>query len=444
MVAAAALLILLGAVWFLWRLLRRLWRAPAATKDYLRFRRGRRGYESLSRGIIAAGAGDAAAAQRHAELAARGLADEPLAKLLTAQAAQLRGDRIAVKNAFEAMLAHRDTESLGLRGLFAEARQTGDMAKAREYAERAMKLNPSLGWASTALLSLQSSAKDWSAAAVTLEKQRKSGAIDVMTANRKRAALLTAEALSLETSDRDRAFALASEAHKLDSALVPAALVAARIESGRGNLRKAMKILRRTWQNSPHVALAEAAAFAKPGDTPENRLARIRDLISLNAGGDEGKVALARAAISARQWTEARRVLEPLIEQRPQARVCALMADLEEGETNDRGRAREWLARAMRAAPDPMWVADGVASPVWMPVSPVTGEIGVCEWKAPFEPLAAAEETPAAIEAAAPPPPEIPKPAVLPQKPQTIATTLRQPDDPGIGDGQEPKVPTAG
>ena len=39
----------------------------------------------------------------------------------------------------------------------------------------------------------------------------------------------------------------------------------------------------------------------------------------------------------------------------------------------DKGRAREWLARAVRAPSDPMWVIDGAASPYWTPISPVTG-----------------------------------------------------------------------
>jgi HemY protein len=109
------------------------------------------------------------------------------------------------------------------------------------------------------------------------------------------------------------------------------------------------------------------------------------------------------------------------------------MAELEEAETGDRGRAREWLARAMRAAPDPLWVADGVASPLWMPVSPVTGEIGVSEWKPPFEALSAAEDAPQPPEPTPPasPLPDSPKPMPSPPKPQPVAPPLRQPDDPG-------------
>ena len=65
-----------------------------------------------------------------------------------------------------------------------------------------------------------------------------------------------------------------------------------------------------------------------------------------------------------------------------------LMAELEEAETGDRGRAREWLARAVRAPRDPAWTADGVVLEKWAPVSPVTGRIDAVEWKVPVAELA--------------------------------------------------------
>jgi HemY protein len=59
------------------------------------------------------------------------------------------------------------------------------------------------------------------------------------------------------------------------------------------------------------------------------------------------------------------------------------MAEIEEAE-GDVGRSREWLARAMRAAPDPVWTADGVVSEHWLPVSPVTGRLDAFQWKVPI------------------------------------------------------------
>ena len=426
--AAAIALIALVLLLYLWGLFRRLWRSPRSMGEYWRFRKNRKGYESLSRGIIAAGAGDAAAASRHAAIAGNALADEPLVNVLAAQAAQLKGDRASVKRIFEAMTKSPDTEALGLRGLFSEARQAGDTTTAKIYAERALKLNPRLAWASASVLQLQSLSKDWPGAAATLAQQAKSGLLTGEDGNRKQAAMLAAEALALEDSERARALALATRAHKLDPGLVPAALVAARIHIAQGSPRKASRVLRNAWNRSPHPDLAEVHAHLKPGDGPDARFERVRDLVKENSSGLESAYALARAAAVAQRWDVARKALEPFLGNQPQARFCVLMADLEEAQ-GDKGRAREWLARAVRAPRDPMWVSDGVASPRWTPVSPVSGEIIPCEWKSPFEMPADDKRIPERepVRAIAPVQPQV-KPVEIPRTVEYV----RPPDDPGL------------
>lgn len=418
------------AIWFLWSLFRRLWASPQSVQRYLAFRKNRKGYESLSRGIVAAGAGDAAAAAKHAAIAGNALSDEPLVNVLAAQAAQLKGDRAAVKRIFESMTKSPDTEVLGLRGLFVEARQAGDMAAARRHAERGLALNPRLSWAAAAALQLQAAAADWTAAAATLSQQIKLGLMTPDEGNRKLAAVLAAGALAAEERDRPKALELAQKAHKLDPGLVPAAVAAARLLSAQTSTRKASKILKEAWRRSPHPDIADLEAHLIPGESPEDRLDRVRDLLKEDKGGLEGAVALARAAVKAKQWPAARAALEPWLDGRPQARVCALMADIEEAE-GDRGRAREWLSRAISAPRDPIWVSDGVASPRWMPVSPVTSEIVPCEWKAPFEmPETLEADLPSAV-------PELPAPDTLKldapklEAPKMV-TPQRPPDDPGL------------
>ena len=427
-VGVAAALLMVIALWFLWSLFRKLWRSPKTASDYLRFRKNRKGYESLSRGIIAAGAGDAAAAHKHAAIAGNALADEPLVNVLAAQAAQLKGDRVAVKRIFEAMAKSPDTEALGLRGLFAEARQSGDLAAAKAHAERALKISPRLAWASTAVLQLQSAAKDWAGAAATLTQQSKSGLLGAGDAKRKQAAMLAARAISLEDKQKAAALDLALRAHKLDPALVPATLVAARIHIADGSPRKASRIIHETWRLSPHPDLAEVYAHVKPGTGPEARFERVRDLVGQSPGGLEGAYSLARAAALAQRWDVARKALEPHLEDRPQARICALMADIEEAQ-GDKGRAREWLARAVKAPHDPIWVSDGVAGPRWTPISPVSGEIVPCEWKVPYETPGDDATAPLAIAVT----------KTSPQPAARIATAkavekLPLPDDPGIPD----------
>jgi HemY protein len=64
-----------------------------------------------------------------------------------------------------------------------------------------------------------------------------------------------------------------------------------------------------------------------------------------------------------------------------------------EGGSGDKGREREWLARALRAPRDRAWIADGYISDRWLPVSPVTGLVDAFEWRAPADAIGRPDET---------------------------------------------------
>ena len=127
--------ILIGLAIFLWSLLRQLWNSPAAVGRMVNRRRQERGLEALSSGMIAIGAGDRSQAMRHAIQARKALPNEPLTHLLRAQAAQLSGDRATARRIFEAMLGTKETEQLGLRGLFLEAEREGVVSAETPYSE---------------------------------------------------------------------------------------------------------------------------------------------------------------------------------------------------------------------------------------------------------------------------------------------------------------------
>jgi HemY protein len=425
-VAIVAGVIGLVALSFLWSALRRLLRSPTATREYFRFRKHRKGYEALSKGIIAAGAGDAQAAARHAATAGNALSDEPLVNILAAQAAQLKGNKDDVRRIFENMAKSPDTELFGLRGLFSEARNSGDLVAALKHAEKALALNPRLPWASTAVLQVQTARKSWDAAALTLDQQGRNGLLAKDETARKRAAMLTAEALTLEDREPARALELASKAIDLNPALVPAAAIVARSHIGAGSTRRAMKVLKAAWAHHPHPELADLIARADAAGNAEAAFERVRDTVGLAPDSVENAVAIAKAAIAARRLDVAREALSTHISDQPQARICALMAQIEEA-ADDKGLVKHWLARALHAPRDPMWVSDGVAANRWMPVSPVTGEIVPCVWKMPFD--APQGQVSFTAETA----PETPRLETKPEA-STAAITAPRADDPGIPD----------
>jgi HemY protein len=372
-----------GVLFFLWSVLRYVASRPAALAAQLQERRKRQGFEALTKGLLAIGMGDKQLAQRYSAVARRTLPEEPLTALLKAQTAQLSGDRAAAQRSFEAMLARPETELLGLRGLFLEAKRSNHNEGAREFAEQVVKRQP-LGWAVNALFDLQARAGDWEEALDTLALMRQHGHVEPDVATRRRAVLLTAEARELEAGEPDKALTLANEALRLAPSLIPAAEISGRIYASKSEAKQASRVIARTWKLAPHPDLAVVYAFANPSASPRERLKRVKHLAGLAPGDIEGQIAIAVAAIEARQWDEAEAALSPYLEDRPPARVCALMARIEAGEGN-KGREREWLARAVRAPRDRAWIADGYVSDRWLPVSPVSGAVDAFQWKAPVD-----------------------------------------------------------
>jgi HemY protein len=393
----------------LWSILRGLWSIPRHMSRRRHERRHARGRHAITQGLLAVGHGDATLARRHADDARRHAGHDPLALLLTAQSAQLEGDREGAQRAFRAMAEREDTRLLGLRGLFIEAQRADDPVSAVMIADEALKISPSSTWASHAVLGFRCAKGDWNGALSILDNNLSSGLIDKATYRRQRGVLLTARALELEKLDRDLSRESAMEAVKLAPTLVPAAVLAAKFESEAHQVRRAMRLVEAAWQAAPHPDLADAYAHVKLGDSARQRLVRVETLAAKTPGHVEGALAVARAAIDASEFARARAALAPFID-KPTQRVAVLMAEIERTEHGDSGRARMWAMRAVRALHDPVWTADGYVSDRWRPVSPVSGKLDAFQWQTPVASLpsdkGAAIESSAFEEAmlAAPPP----------------------------------------
>jgi HemY protein len=404
MVLAAAVAAIAVATVMAWSILRAILRAPDVVSRYMRIRRGERGYRAVSQGLIAVGSGDARAAKKFTAEAVRIAPREPLTLLLSAQTAQLSGDRDAAVATFQEMADRDDTRVLGLHGLFVEAQRRHDHAAALAYAEEAAKHASVPVWAGQAVLEFRCVAGDWSGALDRLERNMKSGLIDKRTYRRQRAVLFTAHAQALaDSGDRARAIALAREAAKLAPDLVPAAALAGRLLGEAGERRRAARTIERAWRANPHPDLAAAYAVLRPGDSARQRLSRVETLAAKGPADAEAALAVARAALDAQEFAAARKALAPYTAS-PRKRVAALMAELEMAQ-GDEGRAREWMARALNARRDPAWTADAFVSDHWLPISPVSGRLDAFEWKDPL----AGEDHGAVIEhrAEAPAPPAV-------------------------------------
>ncbi len=397
--AVLAAVVVVASLFGIWRWLRR---QPHEIVMARRHRREASGYRALTDGLAAVAAGDAAAARKLARRADSLLQSPPLTLLLSAQAAQLDGDEATARRCFERMLERPETEFLGLRGLILQALREGDDERALDYAQRAYPLQPAAPWLLDTLVSLHSKAGRWRAAQKLVEEAQRRKRLPADVGRRQQAALLTERArTALNNGALADAFEQVRRAHDLDPALPPAAELLARLVADDGRVRRARKVLERTWRVAPHPALSAAYLDTFGTAAPLDRYRAITHLTKENRDHPESRFAVAEAAVAAKLWGEARQQLEVLETLAPTARVYRLWAQLAQAETHDDAAARRWIDRAAEAEADKAWVCAncGTVADDWSAVCGHCDAFATASWKQPPRVHRAVIEPPVAPDA---------------------------------------------
>ncbi len=369
--AGVVMLALIGLVIVLFvldRLLVILGQARRKLSGGGRERRQRRGYEALSRGLVAVAAGDASTAGKQARRAASLLDNRPLTMLLSAQAAQLQGDDRAAADFFGTLRTMEGTQFLGLRGLLNQAMKREDWGQALSLAEEAHRLNPKSEWVVSTLFDLQKQLGRWRDAEATFDEAVKLKLIPEGHIARERAEIVAGQSEMGDGSERLR---LAAKAFKADPSYTPAAVRYVELLLNEGDFGRAASTVERAWEYDPEPELAELYWRARRCGDAGKKLDAAKRLAKRNAENLESRIVLAAAALEAQAWGEARATLAPVAGADAVPRVCRLMAALEEGEHGDLAAARTWL---MRAAGD-----EAPAAPTTPPPAANDGEAAEAE-----------------------------------------------------------------
>ncbi|MCW5721352.1 MAG: heme biosynthesis protein HemY [Devosia sp.] len=381
--AVVVLLLLAALVIVVWAVVRRLIGAPKSMARKRAAKRREQGVDALSDAVVALQAGDPARARILAREAQARLPQNSAARLLEARADLALGDMPAAREHYRALIASEKTAVAALTGLYDQARTQNRPEAALTFARKALALAPDSGWAASAVFDDLVRRGQWAEAVAMVNLEPTSSREEKARKRRRQAVIETARAREAEQSQPLAALEHALTALKLWPDFVPAALIAARVHINQGDTRKAMSLLRRIWRATGHPDSASLYAHAQPGASAVERLKRLREIIETPTPHRAAAMVLARGAIDAYDWPLARELLLPYAGPDLTQGVASLLAEIEEGENGDQGKAREWLARAMRAPRDPAWTADGIVSDEWEPVSPVTGRLDAFEWKVP-------------------------------------------------------------
>ncbi len=384
-VLVVVLLLMLAGI-ALWLTYRSIVGAPGAFLEGWGDSRKRRGYRELTQGLAAVAAGDGVEAQKHARKAEALLSEPALTLLLSAQAAQLTGDREGARKTFNAMLEDEQMAFLGLRGLIAQSLRDGDQVRALDYAERAFKLRPNTPWVVHSLFDMQAQIGEWKSAQATLDAGLRTKVIAQNKGRTLKALLLVERSRAAERDEHDAdALALAREAFGLAPERIAVSRRLAEAQLKSGDAKRAMKTLERGWALSPHPELAELYLKASGENDPLKRVGVARKLTAQKPDDLESQLVLAQASLEAGLWGEARRYLQTAGGANPPVRVCRLMAEVEERAQSDPAKLHEWLGKAAVAPADKAWrcSACGAHHESWRSVCESCGAFGTLHWRAP-------------------------------------------------------------
>lgn len=388
LVAFAAFWILLKLAGFLVAILRFIRGDKTAISRFWDKRREQRGYRALADGMVALASGEGSVAVAKAAKAEKLLAKPELTRLISAQAAEMAGDRAQAIEIYKELLGHDRTRFVGVRGLMKAKLAEGDTERALKLAEKAFALKPRHNETLDTLFALQSQTQDWEGARKTLLAKSRAKLMPKDVAMRRDAVLSVADAMAAHAGgNASKARESAIFANRNAPALMPAAVLAAQVYISENTPKNAVRVLKKAWEANPHPDIAAAFASIAPKESPQERLTRFQPLIRLRADHPETALLETELHLSAEDFPAARRALGDLPDTTPTGRTLALMAAIAKGEGAPEEVVRSWLARAVSAPRGEAWVCSAchAVHTKWAPVCDNCDGFDTLSWALPAQ-----------------------------------------------------------
>lgn len=364
---------------------------PKSVARYKRDKDKEKGFRALTLGLTAVAAGDTKAAKYQAYRAGKMLKQENgLSLLLAAQSARLDGREDEANECFIKLLENKDASFLGIRGLLQSALDKGDHETALNIAREALKMHSKQPWILKIVYDLEIKSRDLEAALKTLYRAEKYKAVTKEKAASDRVVMLLYKAdKDMEAGYRDQSRKQLEKAYKYDDTYIPTVIRLARHYLQTGKKRKAVNLMEKAWKVNTHPDLVPLWASAAPKTKKNAASANLRwfeRLLAINTGSAEGQMAVAKAAMEAGLWGEAKNYLKMAEDIRSSKTVFRLYALLEENTSNDPEKVQECLQRAADAPSERTWICreTGRVYDDWQAYAEPHGSFNTIVWDFPF------------------------------------------------------------
>ncbi len=384
------LLALVLASLFFYRIFRTILDFPKSLKRYKTIRAREKGYTALTTGLSAVAAGDTVTAKRHAALAQKYLSNtQGLSLLLQAQVARLEGREADAREKFTALLDHKDSAFLGIRGLLQTALDASDYETALALCSKALSLYPQQHWILKLTYDLSLKLHQWPEALTLLKRLEKQKILEPEKIISDRITLLLIQAEQDKKSGHPaQALSRVKCALKLDPAFAPTVLVLAEHYFRNGQNKKAKYAIENAWKHAPHPDLLSQWDTLLPDKKREDflfRLSWIEQLLTHHKTNTYGLLAAGKAALEAGVYGVAKNYLEQAEALERNKTLYKLLIELEEKTAHREDRIKYYLEQMLLASPEKVWISreTGEIFGKWKPLESAQGPFNTIHWDYP-------------------------------------------------------------
>ena len=251
---------------------------------------------------------------------------------------------------FMELTKNASTAFLGFKGQIRSAMHRGDFKTAQNLLKHAQHLMPTSPWVLRHLLALNREQKNFKEAETLTLCLEDLGYFSSDQRKKQMASLRYLQAIQPHTSP-DQKEVLLRQAHSLDPSFAEATEALTLLLEKHGHVTYALTALEATWAVNPQQVLGDLylKLCALQDDLGAYQVAQ--NLVRNDPDNPESRVFLARTALKAQLWGEARAHLTKFLKlkESPTANVYLLLAHLELEEKHDWKTAIKWLEKGLQA-----------------------------------------------------------------------------------------------
>lgn len=265
------------------------------------------------------------------------------------------------REVFDELMKHKETELAGIRGLYFEAKKTGNLKEAEIILSKAERTYPNVHWVIQESYDIAILQNDSDKALFLLEELLRLKQISKEEYNNQKAALYFIKGKI-------------KEAYMLNKTCPAFAVAYAQI-----NKENAQSILLTSWNKEPSWEVYTAYMDLFKNQPSEKQIKMVNKLISKNKEFRISLIALADTAIRNEKWRLAKETLTSYLQSYPLTKkVASMMAEISRKGWHHEQEAKEWEQKAVESDDKYGWTCLNCSQNTskWHPICPHCNMVG--------------------------------------------------------------------